>query len=645
MLERASVEEETYVGREVAGYRLEEIIGRGGMGVVYRAEHVRLGRKAALKVVAPQIAREPKFRERFLRESRTAGSLDHPNVVPLYDAGESDGVLYIAMRFVDGVDLSSLIASEGKLEPARTARIVAQVASALDAAHEAGLVHRDVKPSNVLLPARGAGRGEHAYLGDFGLTKRVLSESGVTGSSAFIGTIAYVAPEQIEGKAVDARADQYSLACLVYECLTGHRPFERETDIATLYAHLRDPFPTVGEAVADPVLRAELDAALARAGSKNPQDRFDSCGDLAEELLRITGATSATSGTGTSTSARPPQRGRGSSRPPFRRILLGVGALLVLVIAGFGAYQLLVGGSGAPVVSGNGVATIDPNTNTATLVTALDHVPTAAVADETAIWIAHFDGDSVTWIDAGTHDMMSIGVGAGPTGLASLVQRDTNGNPDGLVWVTNTTNSTLSKIDASQLGPDPRSTVRTDFRPGALTAGGDFLWVLDAQGDRMVQLDATDGGHTGTEPIATGAGPVAVAVINDSVWVANGLDRSLTRLTIGSLNPDTAISLGFTPMALAADPDGRTLWIVNNGGDEVVRFDTAAREVSGRYTVGPRPVSVVAGAGAVWVADSGDGTISRVDPETGEVISIPVGGAPVAVAISGDLIWVVVSAR
>ncbi len=267
-----ATEPDSYLGREIAGYQIEEIIGRGGMGVVYRAEHIRLGRKVALKVVAPQIAREEKFRERFLRESRTAGTLDHPNVVPMYDAGEADGVLYIAMRFVDGVDLATMISRDGPLEPARTARIVAQVASALDAAHEAGLVHRDVKPSNVLLPARGAGRGEHAYLGDFGLTKRVLSESGVTGTSAFLGTIAYVAPEQIEGRPVDAKADQYSLACLTYECLTGHRPFERETDIATLYAHIRDPFPSVGEAVG-PELAPAIDAILARAAAKQPADR------------------------------------------------------------------------------------------------------------------------------------------------------------------------------------------------------------------------------------------------------------------------------------------------------------------------------------------------------------------------------------
>lgn len=642
MLERASVEEETYVGREVAGYLLEEVIGRGGMGVVYRAEHVRLGRKAALKVVAPQIAREPKFRERFLRESRTAGSLDHPNVIPLYDAGEADGVLYIAMRFVDGVDLSSMIASEGKLEPARTARIVAQVASALDAAHEAGLVHRDVKPSNVLLPARGAGRGEHAYLGDFGLTKRVLSESGVTGSSAFLGTIAYVAPEQIEGKAVDARADQYSLACLVYECLTGHRPFERETDIATLYAHLRDPFPSVGEAVDDPTLRAGLDAALARAGSKKTEDRFDSCGDFAEELVRVTGAGTTT---GTSPVTRPVSPAR-SSRLPRGRVLVGLAALAVLVVGGFGLYQVLAGGNGAPVVTGNGVATIDPNTNRATFVTALDSVPSGAVADETAIWIVRFDADSVTWIDATTHQALGIGVGAGPTDVTSMVELGDDGNPAGLVWVTNTTGETLSKLDAAQLGPEPRSSVRLDFRPGALTAGGGFLWVLDAQADRLMQLLADTGGKApGIDPIATGAGPVAVAVMDDVVWVANGLDRSLTRLNIGLTSPDPALPLGFTPTALAADPDGQTLWIVNDGGDEVVQFSTTSREISARIPVGSRPVSVVAGAGAVWVANSGDGTVSRIDPVTTEVTSIQVGGSPVAVAISGDLVWVVVGAR
>ena len=318
-----AMEPDSYLGREIAGYQIEEIIGRGGMGVVYRAEHIRLGRKVALKVVAPQIAREEKFRERFLRESRTAGTLDHPNVVPMYDAGEADGVLYIAMRFVDGVDLASLIERDGPLEPARSARIVAQVASALDAAHEAGLVHRDVKPSNVLLPARGAGRGEHAYLGDFGLTKRVLSESGVTGSSAFLGTIAYVAPEQIEGRQVDAKADQYSLACLTYETLTGHRPFERETDIANLYAHIRDPFPGVGDAV-DPAMAPAIDAVLARAGAKAPADRYPSCGDMAEDLLR---ATNATAGTG----PVPVVSTSGSHRPSGRRVAFGVAAALAIV--------------------------------------------------------------------------------------------------------------------------------------------------------------------------------------------------------------------------------------------------------------------------------------------------------------------------
>ena len=204
------MDEDRFIGREIAGYHVEELLGRGGMGIVYRAEHVRLGRRVAFKVVAPEISNDPRFRERFLRESRTAGSIDHPNVVPIYDAGEADGVLYMAMRLVEGTDLGTLIEREGRLEPGRVGSLIAQIAAALDAAHEAGLVHRDVKPSNVLIPA-GGGRREHAYLGDFGLTKRLTSQSGVTASAAFLGTIAYVAPEQIEGRPVDARADQYSL--------------------------------------------------------------------------------------------------------------------------------------------------------------------------------------------------------------------------------------------------------------------------------------------------------------------------------------------------------------------------------------------------------------------------------------------------
>ena len=217
---------ETRVGSELAGYRLETLVGRGGMGVVYRAYDLALERPVALKILAPELAEDERFRERFLRESRLAASIDHPNIVPVYDAGEVAGELYIAMRYVDGAELKQLLA-EGPLPKEQAVAIAGQIAAALDAAHARGLVHRDVKPSNVLVTADG-----HVYLADFGLTRRLSDQAGGFEAGLSLGTPAYVAPEQIEGKEVDGRADQYSLACLLHECLTGVPPFARSTEAA-----------------------------------------------------------------------------------------------------------------------------------------------------------------------------------------------------------------------------------------------------------------------------------------------------------------------------------------------------------------------------------------------------------------------------
>src|SRR5437867_6228025 len=212
------------VGTEVAGYRIEGLIGRGGMSVVYLAEHVRLGRKVALKLLSPELSENEKFRERFLRESKIAASIDHPNIVPIYDSDEAEGTLFIAMRYVQGTDLRGLIRSRAPLEPPRVVSLATQIASALDAAHMHGLVHRDVKPGNVLLTHE-----DHVYVADFGLTKRALSVSGLTETGQLVGTIDYIAPEQAKGDPVDGRADVYSLGCLAYECLTAEVPFERDT--------------------------------------------------------------------------------------------------------------------------------------------------------------------------------------------------------------------------------------------------------------------------------------------------------------------------------------------------------------------------------------------------------------------------------
>jgi serine/threonine-protein kinase len=263
-------------GDEVAGHRLERIIGRGGMSVVYLAEHLRLGRRVAFKVLAPQFAEDPGFRQRFMRESRTAAALDHPNIVTVYDAGEFDGLLYISMRYVEGSDLSRVLSEDGAIEPWRTLTIVSQMGSALDAAHAEGLVHRDVKPGNILLSQPGTPL-ERAFLSDFGVTKRMTTSEALTRTGQFVGTVDYVAPEQILGGSVDGRTDVYSLGCVLYQCLSGQIPFPRPTDVATIYAHLHDETPVLPDAAFP-----GIDPVIARALAKDKEDRYPSCTALVE---------------------------------------------------------------------------------------------------------------------------------------------------------------------------------------------------------------------------------------------------------------------------------------------------------------------------------------------------------------------------
>jgi len=274
-----------HAGAEFSEYRIQSVLGRGGMSVVYLAEHIPLRRKVALKVLAAELATDRDFRARFVGESQIAASIDHPNIIPIYAAGESDGVLYIAMRYVDGTDLKQLIDAEGPLAPDRTVTLLAQVASALDAAHARGLVHRDVKPANILIaPGAGARGIDHCYLSDFGLTKQALSKRGLTQTGHFVGTLDYVAPEQIRGGPLDGRADVYALGCVLYECLTGVRPFQRDSDAAVIYAHLQEPPPSVGAARSG--LPAAMDRVVATALSKDPAGRYATSTELVQAAER-----------------------------------------------------------------------------------------------------------------------------------------------------------------------------------------------------------------------------------------------------------------------------------------------------------------------------------------------------------------------
>jgi serine/threonine protein kinase len=320
------------VGDVIGGYRLDQQVGRGGMGVVFRATHIALDRQGAVKLIAPELAANEEFRRRFQRESRVAASIDHPNVIPIFDAGEEGGQLYVAMRYVEGTDLGELISSRDGLPAEEAVDVIGQVAAALDAAHARGLVHRDVKPGNVLLEDRATGR--HAYLTDFGLVKAVGAVTGVvTRTGQWLGTPDYAAPEQIHGGDVDARTDVYALGCLLFHAITGKPPFAGDTEVAKIFAHVSQPPPSVSDT--RPGVPAALDDVVRTALAKTPADRHASAGELAAAARRAIGAPTPTA------PSRPvPAR----KRTPARRRLLAPAVAVALVAVAVAAVAVLATG-------------------------------------------------------------------------------------------------------------------------------------------------------------------------------------------------------------------------------------------------------------------------------------------------------------
>jgi serine/threonine-protein kinase len=274
------------------------------MGVVYLAQQLALDRRVALKVINPDLSDDAEFRERFTQEAQLAAAIDHRQIIPVYDAGEADGRLFLSMRYVKGLDLRTVLQLEGPLDPERALGIAGALADALDAAHAVGLVHRDVKPANVLIEDGRGPEPERVYLTDFGLTKRVSSSSGLTRTGIFVGTPDYASPEQAAGKPVDGRTDEYSLACVLHECLTGVTPFPRDSDAQVLAAHLMEPPPAVSSL--RPGLPAALDAVLAKAMAKDRDQRFPTCDAMVEAAHR------ALAGGGATVVAPPP-----APAPPF----------------------------------------------------------------------------------------------------------------------------------------------------------------------------------------------------------------------------------------------------------------------------------------------------------------------------------------
>src|SRR5215216_4671428 len=577
-------------GSDVAGYRLEELLGRGGMGAVYRAEDLRLGRKVALKLLISDLAENERFRERFLRESKIAASLDHAHIVPIYAAGEADGQLFLAMRFVEGYDLRTLIAREAPLQPRRALRLVEQVADALDAAHERGLIHRDVKPANVLIAER-TGR-EHCYLADFGLTKQT-SISGMTGTGELVGTVAYVSPEQIRGETIDGRADLYALGCLLYECLVGEAPFARDRDVA-------------------------------RALAKAPSDRYGTCGELGDAARAALGA-SETDAAGTRPFRRAPR-----VRVRRRHLIAALGALALATAVAAAAVSLLRRDEPAVAVAPNSVAVIDPATNRVTAAVPVGAKPEAVAVGLGSAWVANVEERTLTRIDARTHATRTIALPATPTDVA--VGFDA-------VWVAYGILGELARID-----PQRNAVVKT-FELGGRGARGSVavddergvVWA--AYGDATVaRVRAATNSVVGSD--FAGA-PWAIGVGAGGAWLANWTESNVTRLDAQTGGPVTTIQVAKGPIDVAVC-DG-VAWVANEADDAVTQIvGFSPRTVD----VGDRPSAVACGEDAVWVANRGSGTVSRIDPATREVTdTIEIGHAPVGIAVGADAVWVTVQAR
>jgi hypothetical protein len=594
---------EDRIGTELAGYRIEYVLGRGGMSVVYLAHDLRLNRKVALKLLASELAEDEGFRVRFLRESQLAASLDHPNVVPVYEAGEVDGLLYIAMRYVPGTDLKALLRAEGALAPERALVLVGQVASALDAAHERGLVHRDVKPSNVLLTGRPG--KEHCYLADFGLSTSA-SDRSVADAKQIVGTIDYVAPEQIRDAQVDGRADVYSLACLLYECLVGEVPFARSSDVAVIYAHLEEPAPKASERA--PTLPAAMDAVLEQGTAKLPDERWPTCAALIEAARSALGD------------------GAASVRGRRQRRRLGIAGALAGVAAAAALAALMLGGGGTAVAASDSLVRIDGRGGQAVGGVAVGARPTAVTVCGGAVWVTTRAG-SVFEIDPRMLTPHKVRVRGTPTDVANVgdLAAVVSGPPERVTMV----DAGFGQISGVVNVPDGRA-------PATAVAFGRDVWVANPSGRRLDLLDPPYTAIAAT--VRLPGAPRLVAAGEGAIWAVGG--RTLWRVDPSARRPVASIHLPFAPRAIDAGSGG--VWLADQTGDAVVRIGPESGRPTQRIKVGHAPTAIAVGADAVWVANSADGTVSRIDPRRNVVDNtVRVGAEPVDLVAGLGAVWVV----
>jgi DNA-binding beta-propeller fold protein YncE/predicted Ser/Thr protein kinase len=581
------------IGEEIAGYRIEELIARGGMGVVYRATHLGLDRPVALKVISRELADRRGFRERFLRESRLAARLEHPSVVPIYDSREVDGELLVIMRLVEGGDLRKLIDSEGPLPPQRAINLLAQVADALDAAHAAGIVHRDVKPHNILV------EGDRAYLSDFGLAK-AIDESGAASGASVVGTAQYMSPEQWRGDSIGPAADVYSLGCVLYEAITGVAPFERE------------------EAETPPEMPHGVDEAIRRAVVKDPAGRY------ATATALIAAARGAEGSEVRPTAVLSRDRSERTTVPNPSRGIFGrmggratawfLSGALVFVLAMVAAVLFLLLGYDGPEVSSP---------------IAIGTPPLRLDAGPKAVWVTSEKDGTLTRLDPETGEV--VGKPRRIPGVAGVaVGRN-------WTWVTVPDRGTVLRLDP--ISGRVLREVKLPGEPGPIALGGGRVWVADegGRGISAINAEGADLYRSGLPPQAPG---LRLSWGDHGLWVAVADAGVVRRLDPGTLAAGEPIRVGRGPAGLTVA--GGFVWVANSRDGTVSKVDPSLREVVDKIEIDGHPGGIDAGTSTVWVADREDDAVSRIDLKSGGVGGAPieVGPEPGAVAVGGDAVWV-----
>jgi serine/threonine protein kinase len=552
-------------GAAFAGCRLEGVAARGGMGVVWKARQLALDRPVALKAIAPDLAENDEFRERFQRESHLTASIDHPNVIPVYEAGELDGTLYLIMRWVDGTDLARMLRQRGKLTPGHALTLLRSVASALSAAHRRGLIHRDIKPANVLI----ARDDDHVYLTDFGIA-RMASAEAMTATGALVGTIDYTAPERFEGGHGDVASDIYAFGCMLYETLTGNVPFPRPTDVSKLFAHIHEPPPMPRETIPD--LPESVDAIVAKAMAKHPEDRYQTAAELVEALTAAraeldpdaeravtppAGISSRGLGTMTAVRTRPPTPAGARPTaspppaPPGRRRRRALYALPVAVIA-VGAIIALVlsSGSGGRHATGSSTPTATP----------------AATASPDAVASSSTGGLTVTRV------------------------------------------------------------LRLTGSPGSMSSGASGYVGVTIPG--AGQLDQLTRGAARVQPFPVGGHPGAIAEGPFGSWLGCSGAGGLVLIGFVAEIHATVSSMTECPTVVAANLKDASVWAVYRGG-QLVHYDRAGRRLTSTK-LGSSLGAVAVGEGAAWAAD---GSLQEVSPATGVAHPVDVGPGTVSVTL------------